>query len=81
MFKRDIVYWVIDFKQSFNLLSEILFVQARGGRGLRTGGNSFNLLSEILFVQAKQINGTKAQSSKFQSLERDSVCSSDVVSV
>ena len=36
----------------------------------------FNLLSEILFVQAQCIEDSLISRLKFQSLERDSVCSS-----
>ena len=38
--------------------------------------HSFNLLSEILFVQATGLAHDCVVRSKFQSLERDSVCSS-----
>ena len=38
----------------FNLLSEILFVQAQGPGTVRHSGDRFNLLSEILFVQARR---------------------------
>jgi len=37
---------------------------------------SFNLLSEILFVQALTVSSVAEKYKKFQSLERDSVCSS-----
>jgi len=60
----------------FNLLSEILFVQALIATSRRQWNQSFNLLSEILFVQASIAPDTSKQYQPFQSLERDSVCSS-----
>jgi len=61
---------------SFNLLSEILFVQAMHQPRRRQSPAGFNLLSEILFVQASPFPHPPAGTSRFQSLERDSVCSS-----
>jgi len=43
----------------------------------RLAQQSFNLLSEILFVQANTDILTTTRQALFQSLERDSVCSSD----
>ena len=60
----------------FNLLSEILFVQAPRMRSRAFLLWSFNLLSEILFVQACRRGGWWIWERRFQSLERDSVCSS-----
>ena len=62
--------------ESFNLLSEILFVQATSTLRIATASVSFNLLSEILFVQARGAGRGHHNYDKFQSLERDSVCSS-----
>jgi len=61
---------------SFNLLSEILFVQARCDAGPDRVADRFNLLSEILFVQAQSTSDPPHHQLSFQSLERDSVCSS-----
>jgi len=52
-----------------------LFKQ-RGILLLGGGFAGFNLLSEILFVQALQAQTVSLPASLFQSLERDSVCSS-----
>ena len=60
----------------FNLLSEILFVQALVRASERAFDVGFNLLSEILFVQALLGESVIGQIIMFQSLERDSVCSS-----
>ena len=43
------------------------------------GPRSFNLLSEILFVQAIDLQRFVGRHLEFQSLERDSVCSSENV--
>ena len=43
------------------------------------GGSCFNLLSEILFVQAAGCTWAISSLCQFQSLERDSVCSSFVL--
>jgi len=62
---------------SFNLLSEILFVQANPAAANAPNPlKGFNLLSEILFVQAPRRRVRGMDTSVFQSLERDSVCSS-----
>ena len=60
----------------FNLLSEILFVQAFHRSFSLLFVMRFNLLSEILFVQAMRRPASGFTTSEFQSLERDSVCSS-----
>ena len=61
---------------SFNLLSEILFVQASMPLSISSTFGCFNLLSEILFVQAHNAVDLVSDTVQFQSLERDSVCSS-----
>ena len=91
-------------RQSFNLLGEILFVQASWlclhqwhkvwfqslGRDsvcsssglyqlLTAGAGGFNLLGEILFVQAFGKRSQQNEQETFQSLGRDSVCSSVVL--
>ena len=48
-----------------------------GGPGFLLAEESFNLLSEILFVQAKKDQADHVKQKTFQSLERDSVCSSN----
>jgi len=60
----------------FNLLSEILFVQATRHFWWWRVRWCFNLLSEILFVQAPPDAAPPRRHPRFQSLERDSVCSS-----
>ena len=77
MFKRGRAGYGSRPCPSFNLLSEILFVQARRGyQRWRYHKSGFNLLSEILFVQATSSSTSASNAPTFQSLERDSVCSS-----
>jgi len=60
----------------FNLLGEILFVQALLRPSSSANSASFNLLGEILFVQACMASNLRWARGQFQSLGRDSVCSS-----
>ena len=76
LFKQKYRAFVEAAKSGFNLLSEILFVQARLFARTAQHLRSFNLLSEILFVQASTGAPSASSASRFQSLERDSVCSS-----
>ena len=48
----------------------------RRASGLRESDPCYNLLSEILFVQADKVRFYIGKILEFQSLERDSVCSS-----
>ena len=75
--QAPMVAYTEEQSDGFNLLSEILFVQARSPRGFSPSTNRFNLLSEILFVQAAGAPVIQLDGPKFQSLERDSVCSSN----
>ena len=63
----------------FNLLSEILFVQACSQPSRRTQKLEFQSLERDSVCSSPGVNITTDTPPKFQSLERDSVCSSQYI--